>query len=87
MVETDKIFPEDVPTQPMTTLSGQAVLKTMKLKGSVLEFVLHVEELFVTLLSKSNKKMVGLITLRLEQTQQFIPSYAGWHEGAFALWS
>ena len=38
-VETDKIFPEDVPTHPMTHIEWAAILKTMKLRGDVLSLV------------------------------------------------
>ena len=87
-VETDKIFPEDVPTHPMTHIEWAAIiLKTMKLKGDVLEFGVACggtirDFAFIN----PTKRWHGFDHFEgLEQTQQFIPSYAGWHEGAFAL--
>ena len=52
-----------------------------------LSLVLHVEELFRDFaFINPTKRWHGFDHFEgLEQTQQFIPSYAGWHEGAFAL--
>ena len=85
--DEDKMFPVDAPVHPMTHIEWAAILKSMNVTGDVLEFGVACggtirDFAFIN----SDKRMHGFDHFEgLEQTQQFIPSYAGWHEGAFAL--
>ena len=83
----DNVFPEEAPVHPMTHIEWAAILKSKRMKGDVLEFGVACggtirDFAFIN----PKKRMHGFDHFEgLEQTQQFIPEYAGWHEGAFAL--
>ena len=86
-VETDNIFPEDIATHPMTHIEWAANIDKYGGEGDVLEFGVACGGTIRDVAPINSKRRIhGFDHFEgLEQTQQPIPSYAGWHEGAFRL--
>tara|TARA_B100001094_G_scaffold333404_1_gene411542 strand:- start:1640 stop:2428 length:789 start_codon:yes stop_codon:yes gene_type:complete len=85
--EQDNIFPSDAPVHPMTHIEWAAILKGLGLEGDALEFgVASGGTIRDFAVIEPSKRFHGFDHFQgLEKTNQFIPTYAGWHEGAFAL--
>ena len=85
--EEDNVFPSDAPVHPMTHIEWAAILKSMNLEGDVLEFGVACGGTIRDIaFINPDKRIHGFDHFQgLEQTSQFIPDYAGWHEGAFCL--
>ena len=85
--EEDNVFPSDAPVHSMTHIEWAAILKSMNLEGDVLEFGVACGGTIRDIaFINPDKRIHGFDHFQgLEQTSQFIPDYAGWHEGAFCL--
>tara|TARA_Y100000741_G_scaffold360707_1_gene343383 strand:- start:99 stop:887 length:789 start_codon:yes stop_codon:yes gene_type:complete len=85
--EEDNVFPSDAPVHPMTHIEWAAILKSKNLEGDVLEFGVACGGTIRDIaFINPDKRIHGFDHFQgLEQTSQFIPDYAGWHEGAFCL--
>ena len=85
--EEDNVFPCDAPVHPMTHIEWAAILKNMDLEGDVLEFgVASGGTIRDIAFINPDKRIHGFDHFQgLEKTSQFIPDYAGWHEGAFCI--
>jgi hypothetical protein len=83
----DGIFPSDAPVNPMTHIEWASILDSMKMDGDVLEFGVACGGTIRDIARiNPSKRIHGFDHFQgLEQTNQFIPEYAGWHEGAFKL--
>ena len=88
--EVDNLFPDNVPTDPMTHIEFAAGIRQFdpdNTKGDILEFGVACAGTIRDIAPINHEKGVyGFDHFKgLEQTQQSTPDYAGWHKGAFKL--
>ena len=88
--DEDNVFPSDAPTHPMTHIEWASHILPFdpeNTKGDILEFGVACGGTIRDIaFINPNKSIHGFDHFQgLEQTNQYIPDYAGWHEGAFKL--
>jgi len=85
--DNDNIFPGEYPINPLTHIEWASTIKSFDDGGDVLEFGVACGGTIRDIAAiNSDKRIHGFDHFQgLEQTRQFTPEYAGWHEGAFKL--
>ena len=85
--DNDNIFPGNIPSNPLTHIEWASTINSFGNEGDILEFGVACGGTIRDIAAINPDRRVHGFDhfLGLEQTRQFTPEYAGWHEGAFKL--